>query len=221
MVRLKDRNRQIPNGLTFYQPETGWRPGNYSSFDAIVRGCIGMRGANTFLAQRNGWSLDYDTVANEVDLYNATLCQQNGWWDYIIGDGSPPPSSPHSSWLSGVKNAAVGAKTLVEWIKNGAEAVSKELSNQRALTCVTCPQNKAGDYTRFFTEPVAEAIRAEVSKRKMMELSTDQDDHINVCDACGCPLKLKVHMPVDQIRKKMPQNTKDLLDKRCWILNEP
>lgn len=224
MARLKDRNHQIPNGFLFYQPETGWKPPAFSSFQTIVDSLIMHRKANPYLITKNGWSVDPAQVADEVDNFNARVCQQMGWSDYIdgaAGGGSPVPfpQTPqvHQGRLS---QLVAGGKTLVKWIASGAEAVAPELANKRAAICADCTLNGKGPWTAFFTVPVATAIQDAVELRRQMNLSTTSDDRLGVCDACSCPLKLKVHMGIDRILADMERESFDSLVPNCWIRSE-
>jgi hypothetical protein len=227
MVRLIDRNRQIPNGMTFYQPETKWTPRTWAGFNEIVTSLIAHRKSNTFLMSKHGWPVDQVTVENEVDLFNARICHNMGWTDYYTSDGGAPPAPflfpPQAQVmpLSGKLSQLVAAgPTLVEWITSGAEAVSQELSNKRAEICSRCPMNGKGDWTAFFTVPVSNAIRDALNSRRSMNLSTPYDPMLGVCQACDCPLPLKIHMPIDKIKSKMKPEAYDALVGECWIRNE-
>jgi hypothetical protein len=220
MARLKNRQMQIPNGLQYYQPQTGWKSSPYSSFDAICRGVEANRKGNPYICRRDGLSTDYNTICDEVEAFNVAICVRMGYTDYITGDPSPPISRPAANSFSRSVRLAAGAKTLVDWLKSGADAVEAPLANSRAVICSSCPQNKQGDFTSFFTIPVSEAIRSALENRKSMNLSTPSDGSINVCDACGCPLKLKVHLPIADIAKRMPPESRAALDPGCWILAE-
>lgn len=222
MPRLKNRQLQIPGGLKFFQPETKFQTQPFMSFDTIVRAVISHRQANPFLMRQHGWPVEQAAVENEIDAFNANLCARMGWNDYIIGTDSPPLSTPpqrHHLLLQSGRLAA-GAKTLVEWIGSGAEAVPTELSNKRAEICAGCPKNGVADLTSWFTMPVSQAIRAAINLRKEWKLSTPFDEKLGVCDACACPLHLKVHMPIDRIMARLSDESKRELDARCWILAE-
>lgn len=222
---LKNRAVQIPGGLKFMQSETGWIPDRFSSFDSIVEQVINHRNGNPWLTEKNGWSTDRATVEMEVDNYNTRFCQQMGgqWLAYIEGgpDLSVPfGPTPRLSQLGRLAVVAGGAKVLVEWIKDATEAVPHELSNQRAKTCVECPMNAKGDWTRFFTKPVSIAIQAELERRLDMKLSTDHDEQLGICDACLCPMRLKVHAPLGLITKHISQESRQKLHPSCWITIE-
>jgi hypothetical protein len=223
MSRLKDRNKFIPNGFIFYQAETGWQPQRMQSFETIVAAIIAHRNANPWLKDKNGWSVDPDTVREELDRYNAKVCEHMGWKDYIssAGDSAPPLSQPlPQRLLHRGANVVAGAETLVDWIADGAEAVGVEVSSERAAVCSACPKNGKGDLLSYFTRPAAEAIRRTVARKNEMQLTTPYDDGLGICEVCDCPLKLKVHLPIEVIVKKLSPVTRSELPAHCWIRKE-
>jgi hypothetical protein len=222
-TRLKNRNKQIPNGFKFLQPETGWSPPSYSSFNQIVMGLISHRRGNPHLAAKNNWAMETAGIEAEVEAYNVKVCQQHGWKDFITEGASVahPKQSPPPSLLQLGKRLVAGAKTLaVDWLASGAEAVAPALSADRAAICASCPQNQGGDVSAFFTVPVATAIRAALNLRSEWKLKTPHDDALGVCAACSCPLLLKVHLPIKDIAGRIPAESRAALDPRCWILAE-
>ncbi len=231
--RLKNRNSQIPNGMTFLVPETNWRPQRFASFSAIVNGLIAHRRGRPDLVASKGWSLDYDTVANEVDAFNALICVRHGWNDYIMGDEgvAPPPKSQallqhEKSLISAAAGKAkkiwAGVKTSNEWIDSGAPPVAKETSEIRASTCAKCPKNGKGDFTSWFTKPASEVIGKQIERINGMKLTTSVDATLNVCEVCLCPLKVKVHTPMTFIKAHMSPDTLAELRQvpNCWIPKE-
>jgi hypothetical protein len=98
--------------------------------------------------------------------------------------------------------------------------VPKEQSASRASVCAGCPLNEAGDWTSWFTLPAANAIRNFLNSRKAWNLSTPDDDKLNVFGACGCVLKLKVHLPLKDFINEMSPEDKDALWGGCWIRAE-
>ena len=194
------------------------------SFHGLVQAVINARQANPHLVQKFGWSLDYDTVANEIDSYNAAVAESMGWTEFFTsGEPQGHPRSfhqPPSSFPSSPLQVAAGAKPVIEWLASGAEAVKPEQATARALVCSKCPLNGKGDWTRFFTVPVTEAIRGALSQRSQWKLETEYDSVLGTCDACTCPLRLKVHMPIDRIWPKMKPEIRDSLHQDCWIRKE-
>ncbi len=221
MVRLRDRNKQIPYGLKFTEQHTGWKAPSYASFDTIVRGIIANRMGNPAQTAQRHLSTDYDQVAREVDYYNALACQQMSWGDYIVNDaGLAPPSPPKTMRLSDrLRAVAGGAEITVDFVTKD-EAVPQSLSEARAEVCVKCPLNEKGDWLSWFTVPVSEAIRKTMQLKKNMGLSTSKDPELHVCEACLCPLKLKVHFPIERIVEKLDPDVRGRLHPQCWILAE-
>ncbi len=230
MARLKDRNRFIPNGFIMYVPQTGWKAPRYASFNTVVEALIAHRKGNAFLRKKHGWSTDYATVANEVDEFNANVCLKQGWLDYVAnaapGGGSSSTPFPRSSLpgafakVAAASRVLAGSRVLAEWISSGAEAVASSVSEARASVCAKCPLNESGDLTSFFTKPASEAIRKVLSLRSDWKLSTSHDEKLGVCSACGCPIKLMVHVPLEWKLKRMSQETKDALHEECWVRHE-
>lgn len=114
-----------------------------------------------------------------------------------------------------IKKVAVGAGTVLDCVRSNP--VPKEEANRRALICANCPENGKGDFTSWFTVPLAETIRRAESWLKEQNLTTEHDDKIKVCQACLCPLKLKVHCQLSTLKEHMiPEVLKDL-HPNCWI----
>lgn len=226
MPRLISRQKQIPNGFVFYQPQTGWKAPRFASFDTIVNSLVAHRKGNPFITKKFNLSTDPAAVANEVDEFNAAVCVRMGWNDYVSNQaaGGQPSGVPFSSSLpqalASLEKLAAGGRVLVEWINSGQEAVPNDLAEARAAVCVTCPLNAKGDWTSFFTVPVSNKIREALETRRNWNLSTTHDDALKVCEACYCPLPLKVHMPLDRILSRIPQDSLDALAPGCWIRKE-
>lgn len=232
--RLKDRNRQIPNGLRFLQPETNWQPSRFASFSVIVNSLISHRKTNPKLVAQKKWSIDPEVVANEVDAYNALLCARHGWTSYIIdgSEGAVAPPKPQAllqqekSALAAAADKAKkiwsGIRTLNDWIDTGTPPVEKMVSELRASICASCPQNGKGDFTAWFTKPAADVISKQIEKLAKLKLSTTNDAKINICEVCFCPLKLKVHTPIQHIKAHMSPEVIAALRAvpQCWIPKE-
>ena len=221
----------IPFGLKFYQPETRFNANNVHSFNQLVDQVVAMRKANPALTVKHGWSTDWNTVAEEVDTFNANICERMGWTDFITLAPATPPTpkfkalSPLaekqlSAAAATVKKVWQGVKTLNDWIDLGEPAVATELAQQRAQTCAACALNGKGGLEEWFTKPAAAAIKVQIGKLSDRKLSTPVDDKLNVCTACLCPLKLKVHTPLSFITPNMGEETRRALDPGCWITRE-
>ncbi len=232
--RLKSREKQIPNGYKFIQPETGYQARRFASFDSIVKSLINHRLGRPDLVEKHGWRTDYDGVAAELEQFNIRVCLQHGWNDYLdgveVGGGLPPKSRPPSqkeeeqvSAAAGVaRKIWAGVQTLNDWIDSGEPAVDQVIADGRALICSRCPKNSSGDLISWFTKPAAGAIKRQFERLEERKLKTEYDSIINVCDVCKCPLKLKVFTPMKFIKGHMSDEVFDDLHsvKDCWIVSE-
>ena len=233
MARLKSRQTQIPNGLFFYEPSTRWRSTPWSSFDTIVQEVIAHRQGNPQLVTKFGRSVDRAVVENEVDEFNANVCTQMNWPNFVIAsEGTPPPpkskalSAAEASQLAAagakVKMIWAGIKTLAEWLDSGTPAVAPELAEARAATCAACPLNGSGDLGQWFVTPTANAIKKQVERLQERKLTTSNDEKLNICTACLCPLKLKVHAPIEIIKNHSFDSALDKMRTApaCWVIKE-
>jgi hypothetical protein len=232
MAKLNSRQLQIPNGFQFQQPEIKWKSTRFASFDSIVNSLISARKGNPHLAQKFNWATDYNTVADEVDAYNARICEMMGYSNYITQAGSgapPPPKTMAPQQQEKVQNAAAkarliwsGVKTLNDWLDSNEPAVAKEISESRAAVCAACPKNGKGDFETWFTRPASETIRKQLEKAHSMNLSTTHDAQIDICTACLCPSRLKVHTPIKFITPHLKPEVIEALrgGKDCWIIRE-
>ena len=217
MPRLKDRQRQIPNGFKFAIPEVNYQSAPFASFDAIVNSVTAIVTANPALTQARGWPASRNDVADWVDQFNAQWCDRNGWHDYINGrgEGEPPKFGPPPGAA-----LVAGGRTLADWIGEGANPVAHELAEARAAVCARCPQNQPGDLANFFTRAASEILRQQIETAKSLELATSLDSKLGVCAACSCPMRLKVHTPLPNILRHLLPESRAALDGKCWILKE-
>lgn len=223
MTTLKDRNKCPPNGFKFVQPQTGWGEGQtWWDFEALVKDLYNHRLANP----RFSLTTDLESIRAEVDQTNALRCLSiRNAEIYVVQDSSTVPKrmAPHATPVgvagAGAKLVA-GAGTIGAWLGKGGKPVDGFLANARAFTCSKCPKNGRGGWTHYFTVPASAAIQREVERRNSMKLKTPYDSELGVCEACLCPLKLKVHTPLADIVEHMPDFVKADLDPNCWILHE-
>lgn len=226
MPHLRSRTEHPPYSFQFLQPETGQSSPIAGSFNHVVEQVMMLRQANPFLAERHGWRTDREGVEHEIDMYNTARCIAGGWLNFVVmDDNSPPaplyvmpPTSQKKSAVAQVRNVAAGVGVLLDWLGSGGKPVEQSLADSRAEICATCPKNDGGDFTAFFTKPIADKIRTQLEIRGDLQLRTSHDDKLTVCSGCDCPLKLKVWTPIDHILAHTSDDTKTKLDPRCWIL---
>lgn len=231
MQQIFSRSQFPPGGWEFYQPQTKWAAPTpkSSTFDQTVVLIIKHRLANPALTVRYGLATDVVTVGNELEAYTrARLGMAPALVPGTGGPGVPKPKAPTSQpQMSGhvqaavavVKKMAAGAALLLEWEESGMPAEPPEVSANRAAVCADCPKNEKGkSLTEYFTVPAADTIHKRFRRLLEMQLTTPHDERLNVCQACLCPLKLKVHTPMELIQKRLKPEQRAELDPRCWIL---
>lgn len=239
---LKSRRSFPPGGFVFTEARTGWSASPGMTFDQVVDALIGHRLANPRYAGQ--WATDKGAVEDEVDTFTALnvmmlLGAQNrigavGEYVVMAGGGGDVPKKVSLPVLGrlrrvgaaavavvgGVKRLGIGIGTLLDWLGSGGEPVGKELAESRAGVCDGCPKNDAGDWTRFFTVPVARQLKQQMEIRKELDLSTSHDTNLHVCSACNCVLPLMVFVPLEHKLKHLTPEIRSDLDPRCWVLKE-
>ena len=217
------RSQFPPGGWEFYQPQTGWSnpmPKAYT-FDRTVQEIIKHRLANPAVLVKHKLSVDPIAVGNELENYTRLRTGQPQ-----IGEGGPK-SNPQQPLppvvvgaVEGLKRTAYGAAPVIEWLSSGGQPVATELSNKRAGICADCPRNQPPDWTKWFTVKASEMIEAELERRADLQLSTPFDEKLGLCAACLCPMKLKVHTPLEIILKHLRPEIQADLAPQCWILSK-
>jgi len=213
---------EFPNGgWQFFQPQTGWSPPmpKATTFDGTVRQIIEHRMKNGAIVARHNLSLDPNTVANELENYTRTRLGMPTMGASVpkMNPQQPLPQAVVGA-VEGLKRTAYGAATVIDWLSGGGQPVASELSNKRAEVCATCPRNAPPDLSKWFTVKASQLIQAELERRNDLKLSTPFDDKLGICSACLCPMKLKVHTPLDVIVNRLKPEVRADLDSRCWIL---
>jgi len=227
MPRLKSLTEHPPYGFQMLQPETGQTTPFVGSFNHCVEQTMILRQANPFLAERHGWRLDRAGVEHDVEQHNVARMISGGWLTFVVMDDGPPAplcvmpekkTNRFPNVAAAVRNVSAGVGVLLDWLGNGGKAVEQSLADSRATICSTCPQNGQGGILSYFTKSAADIIRTQMEIRGDLQLRTPHDEQLGVCEACMCPLKLKVHVELEHILKHTSEETKTKLDPRCWIL---
>ncbi len=123
------------------------------------------------------------------------------------------------NFLDRIKSDIRGARILADWIGDGAVPVSRELAIARAAACISCPGKHNKLDHRRLEKGIAEAIREQESVRNKVALKTSLDGRLHSCldsngkKGCGCYLKLKVWVPIE--------NQGDFpMPNYCWVTKE-
>jgi len=190
------------------------------TFDATVEAIIKHRLKNPAITKQHKLATDFATVADELEKFTMRR----------LGIVDSPKISPLRGLVNRAGAVAVavralghGAQNLLAWSENG-KVVPREVADARALICTAgapgntrCPMNGTGDWKTMFTEPAAELIKNQLAAKNSMKLATKYDQSLGVCEACACPLPLKVWAPLEYALRKMSKETKDKLPEWCWM----
>jgi len=191
------------------------------TFDATVEQIIKHRLKNPAITKQHKLSTSFDEVALELEKF--TLKRLG----IVEGPKLVAPSRGilrrAGAVVAGIARLGVGAQNLLAWSENG-KVVPREVADARALICTAgapgntrCPMNGTGDWKQLFTEPAAELIKNQLAAKNSMKLATKYDASLGVCEACACPLPLKVWAPLEYALRKMSKETKDKLPEWCWM----
>lgn len=122
--------------------------------------------------------------------------------------------------LERVKSIDRGIEVITDWLGEGGETVSQELAQKRALICMQCPMNRPGS---MMVEAVASAIRRHIEVKNDLGVRVSGEENLHECAICLCCLKLKVHVPIEVIRRHMFENEEEKFleaNAECWQVNE-
>lgn len=211
-----------PGGWQFFEPHTGWWIPNPVS--------VTLSQASTLLVQHRLSNLAITTKFNlltNLDLVKEEIKTYTRKRLGVVEPTALPKSQSRrplpqvvAEGVAGVKLAAAGGALLLEWEESGQPPVREDIAEHRASVCASCPRNGQGDYTRWFTVPISEMVRKRIQRLHAMKLATKFDERLGVCEACLCPLKLKVHTPLDIIHRHLRPEAKAKLWEQCWITAE-
>lgn len=211
-----------PGGWSFFSPQTGWNLPNPVSvtFNQAVQLIIKHRMSNQAIAAKFGLRVDVPGVEQELDTYTRLR----------LGIPQGPPTLPKSSppaqsadslgAVAAVKMLASGAALLLDWETSGRPPVAAKLAVERASKCDGCPKNEPGHLSLWFTSAASEGIRKRLARLHAMNLTTPHDAKLGVCNACLCPLKLKIWTPIDLVLSHLKPEARERLWLECWITAE-
>ena len=188
-----------------------------STFDATVNQIIKHRLDNGAITARHKLATDPVSVGNELEDYTR---QRLGVQPRILASPKQavPRTLPQAVWdqVAAVAKMADGVGLLMDFIPYGTP-VSPELAAKRGEVCDTCPRNSQQAFGAFFTQPASERLQKMVEARTDLKLETPFDANLGVCEVCLCPMKLKVHVPLDTILEKTKPSTMAEFPSHCWI----
>lgn len=230
MPRLKSLDRHVPGDFQMIHPEANQAEPFKGSFYHVCTQEHQFRRANPFLCQKYNWSLDMAQIEKDVQEYNVQRCLAHGWLDFLdMADGTFHPSATIvekktllRSAVAVVETTKAGIGVWMDFVGSGGVPVEAKLAEERAAICVQCPHNKQGGLKNFFIEAAVKEIQQVLGIFKDLDVKTKQDDKLGVCELCLCPLKGKVHVPLNHIQDRLTADVREKLTgvKHCWVINE-
>ena len=222
-MKLKSRDKWIPGAFQMIHPEAGQKKPWTGGFNEIVRLEMDFRSRNPAIVEKNGWSLDPDDIANDVDAYNAQRMVAAGYFNFVDLEGVTPSQKKTSTGLfKNAANAVANVKTAVAIYRDlfgpDGKVVAKEEAERRAAICILCPKNDtAGGLKKYFVKEAARELMGVFGMLKDMDVTTSHDDKLGVCEACECPMVAKVHVSNEILKKHIKPDQVDKLHQDCWI----
>lgn len=119
--------------------------------------------------------------------------------------------------MNPLKQALTFFKVRSEWLGEGGHPVPNRQAQERANVCLKCPQNVERPLAEFLEESVVLLVKRQVELKNQMKLRVDGEKLLHICEACGCKLSLKVHVPIQFVKDTTEM---ERLDPSCWILSE-
>lgn len=230
MSRLKNKNHMVPNGFALVIASTGYdlqRQMPHRSFNDCVNAVQAHLRGNAH--QTSGMASDYESVSKMIEAFTVKVLAKAGYTDFIMEEVTAPklmpprhlsPRLPSPGVAGAVAKTAAGVGILLDWLGSGGRPVDKALAESRAGVCVLCPENQDPNWFQKLTGAVAEETRKLLGIKNDLALTTSVDDRLFTCQICLCNNVLKVHTPIDHVKKHTSQKTMDAFPAHCWVKKE-
>lgn len=222
-MRLLSTKTLPPGGFPYIQPDTGMKFGGMVGFNDQVAAIVAHRRKNK-LARSNPGEVTQDlhdyTCARLGN--NAEFCSdgvvvlKKKMWDRVVGDAK------HAAEV--ISSTVSGAAVLADWLGDGLQPVPEEQAQVRSDICTgrlngtACPKNQQSGWR--WTMAVAQNIHAQMAKKTEAGIKVEGEDQLGTCQACGCHLKLKVHVPFRHIHAHTSDEQMSKFPDFCWIQKE-
>jgi hypothetical protein len=119
------------------------------------------------------------------------------------------------------KQWANGVAVLSAWLGSGAPIVFKSTAQSRGDVCTgrlsgnPCSKN-VKEYE--VTEAISKAIKEQVTLKSKLELRILGEKSLFTCSGCGCPLPLKIWIPVEKLG--LDEDELKNFPDFCWMKKE-
>lgn len=124
-----------------------------------------------------------------------------------------------SPGMNRLQQLVQGKRVLHDWLGEGGIPVPINVAQARADVCNdNCPKNYHGSW--LWNIATSMAIASQMKLRRIMGLKLNGEKTLDVCEVCGCVLKLKVHVPFEHIYRHMSLEQFSSFPPNCWMLKE-
>lgn len=113
-----------------------------------------------------------------------------------------------------VRQANQGRKILHDWLGESGQPVPPAEAQARANICLQCPYNYQGSWVWNLATSIA--IARQMQLREIMKLKLEGEEKLNICEKCGCKLKLKVHTPFHHLYRHTSDEQFAKFPLECW-----
>lgn len=121
------------------------------------------------------------------------------------------------SWVDRAKAYRDGARILKDWWVGGTFPVDRELAQSRADVCLKCPMNGDGS---GITNSIANAIKEQVELKNKLQLRVMGEKSLKTCKACLCVIRLKIWLPLVNLKRYSDEEEMKRYHEDCWMLKE-
>jgi len=112
---------------------------------------------------------------------------------------------------------ANGGLIAIQWVGTDGAVVDQDAAQRRADTCLKCPCRIPTPAALGFA---ADSIKSILELKNHLQLRVNGEEEVGSCKICDCVNRLKVWMPIEQVRKDLDDDEFARLDLKCWIRSE-
>lgn len=123
------------------------------------------------------------------------------------------PNRPKVSFLSASAIRDATRLFMTSLFRGKGNLVPQEEADRRAKICANCPLNLHGICTSCMGNEFQDIFRWLIARGRR----TPYDSVLDTCSVCGCLLKAKVHIPIEELSKLK----KHTYPKNCWLHDTP
>lgn len=172
--------------------------GEVFSFQSFTRASMMQQLRGWYASKQVPWPGD-----SEIDARLENFICQFTPPGFCIGPGPKVPR------LSVSKIRDTTRLIVARLIKGEKVLVEPEEATRRAKICGNCPKNLHGICTSCMSSEFQDVMRHLLTRNR----ETKYDSILDTCSVCGCLLKAKVHISIDELAKTQ----KHTYPENCWM----